>query len=345
MSLPSSMQAITFPHPGPPSVLTAQTLPLPALEGPYDILVRLRACSLNPVDTKARSGAFPCPSVLGFDGAGVVVSSSPQALFKPGEGVMYSGVLGRSGTNAQYSVVDSRIAGLVPDGWEWTDAAALPLVGITAWEMLEGKFGLKPWPEREVEETLVVVNGAGGVGSVATQLARNVFKLKNVVVTASRKETVEWAEANGATLVINHREDIAEQLTAHSHSPSYAFICHSTAYYLPPLCRVMSPWGHIGSIVEDPSVPLPFSSMDAFDRALTFSWEFMFSRPMRGWKVEEQGEILGKLKRAAERGEVRSGVRVRKVLGARALREAHEMVEAGKGVGKIVFDIGESIGE
>ncbi|KZT61698.1 GroES-like protein, partial [Calocera cornea HHB12733] len=293
-----------------------------------DILVHLHGCALNPIDTKARAGAFPAEAVLGFDGAGIVLAAGTRALFNPGDKVMYSGVLGRSGTNAQYGVVDSRIAGLVPDGWAWADAAGLPLVGITAWEMLEGKFRLTPWPENELDETIVIINGAGGVGSIATQLAKNVFRLKNVVVTASRRESVSWAEANGATLVIDHREDIASQLEQHNLAPAYAFICHSTSRYLPALCRVMQPWGHIGSIVEEPDAPLAFGSMDAFGRALTFSWEFMFARPMRGWRVEEQGRILGKLKRAAERGELRSTARERKVLSAMALREAHALLES-----------------
>jgi len=343
--IPSEMQALIVPSPGSPRVLVPSLVPVPSLESPYDILVKLHACSINPVDTKARQGAFPSSGVLGFDGSGVVVAAGLSALFNPGDKVMYSGVLGRSGTNAQYSVVDSRIAGLMPSNWDWADAAGLPLVGLTAWEMLEGKFGLKAWPEGEVDEAIVIVNGAGGVGSIATQLARKVFKLKTVVVTASRKETVAWAEANGATLVINHREDIADQLNQHGIAPNYAFICYGTHHYLPQLCKVMSSWGHIGSIVEEPSAPLPFSSMDAFSRALTFSWEFMFSRPLRGWHIEEHGRILGELKKAVERGEVGSGVNVRKVLGAASLREAHELLESGKAVGKVVFEIGDTIGE
>jgi len=342
MAVPSKMQAVVFSKPGDPSVLSFAEVDVPALESEYDILVKLHACSLNPVDTKARQGAFPTNPVLGYDGAGLVVTAGSKAPFKPGDKVMYSGVLGRSGTNAQYGVVDSRIAGLMPDGWDWADAAALPLVGLTAWEMLELHFGLKPWPKEEVDDTIVIVNGAGGVGSVATQLARKVFKLKNVVVTASRMETIEWAKANGATQVINHREDLADQLTFLHLTPGYAFICYGTSSYLPVLCKVMRPWGKIGSIVEEPEKDLSFG-MDAFQRALSFHWEFMFSRPMNGYHIEEQGRILKQLKKAAEQGDVKTMVKEKKVLSAGSLKEMHEFSESGKALGKIVFEIGNTI--
>lgn len=169
-----TMQAIQFPNPGPPSVLSLTTAPIPELSSPFDVLVRLKACALNPVDTKVRQGGFPAPSTLGFDGSGIVTTAGPQALFKEGDEVLYAGVMGRAGTNAQFSVVDSRLVAKKPHGLEWTEAAALPLVGLTAWEMLEGHFGLVPGGKTRLEETIVIVNGAGGVGSMATQLARKV---------------------------------------------------------------------------------------------------------------------------------------------------------------------------
>jgi NADPH2:quinone reductase len=169
-----SMQAIHFPSTGGASVLELTTVPIPTLSSPYDILVKIRGCALNPVDTKIREGAFEAPPILGFDGAGIVEAAGDQALFKKGESVMFAGIMGRAGTNAQYCAMDSRIAAKKPDGLDWAQAAALPLVGLTAWEVLEGHFGLRPGKGSEREETIVIVNGAGGVGSMATQLARKV---------------------------------------------------------------------------------------------------------------------------------------------------------------------------
>ncbi|KDQ62898.1 hypothetical protein JAAARDRAFT_53120 [Jaapia argillacea MUCL 33604] len=336
------MQAIHFSKPGSPSVLTLTTTHLPSLESPYDILVKIHSCALNPVDTKIRQGAFPSHPILGFDASGTVIASSPQALYKPGDEVMYAGALGRSGSNAQYGVVDSRIVGRKPKGWTWEDAAGLPLVGLTAWEMLEGHFGLRPFEGTKKEETLLIINGAGGVGSAATQLARKVFNIKNVVVTASRKETIEWAKKNGATHVINHHEELAPQLEKLGLVPTLAFICYDTTTYLEPLCKVMSPWGKIGSIVEV-TQPLNFHIMDAFSKSLSFHWEFMLSKPAHQFDLESQGRMLNDLAKAAEEGLVGSLVWRKEVLSVENLRKYHEIVGEGKGMGKVVFEVRDTI--
>jgi NADPH2:quinone reductase len=171
----SNMQAI---HVADPSAgakgLELITIPIPSISSPHDILVKVHAVALNPVDSKTREGLSgdSTGKILGYDGAGIVVEAGTQARFSKGDAVLYSGDATRPGSNAQYQVVDSRIAGKKPESLPWDEAAALPLAGLTAWEMLEDKFKLKPGDNSG--EVLVIVNGAGGVGSIAIQLAKKV---------------------------------------------------------------------------------------------------------------------------------------------------------------------------
>jgi len=340
----AQMRAIIASKPGPASMLSLASIPIPSLETPYDILVRIRGISVNPVDTKVRKSNTQPNRVLGFDASGTVEQAGEKALFKKGDEVMYAGAIARSGTNAQYSVVDSRITGRKPKGWNWEDAAGLPLVGLTAWEMFEGHFNLKPFQKPEKEQTLLIINGAGGVGSMATQLASKVFGIKYVIVTASRKDTVDWAKKNGATHVINHHEDLAEQIKALSLTPTLAFICYDTMKYLPLLPPIMGPWSHIGSIVETDD-PIPFQTGGAMFKALTFHWEFMFSKAAHGYDLGTQGRMLNDLATAAEQGSVTSLATVKEVLSVESLRKGHELLESGKSIGKVVYQVNDTIEE
>jgi NADPH:quinone reductase len=190
-TMSGTMKAIVMKSSGGSEVLCLEELPIPSVQSEFDILVRLKASALNPVDTKVREcepmplyrrhgvlqirqGAFPSNPTLGFDAAGIVEKASSAAKFKPGDEVMFAGALGRAGSNAQFTVIDSRLVSLKPESWDWAESAALPLAALTAWEMLEENFNLEPFAQPKREETLIIVNGAGGVGSIATQLARNV---------------------------------------------------------------------------------------------------------------------------------------------------------------------------
>jgi len=338
------MRAIISSKPGPASeVLSLATIPTPALASHYDILVKIKGIALNPVDTKVRQTNDRTDRILGYDGAGIVEQAGEKALFKKGDEVMYAGAVARQGTNAQYSVVDSRIVGRKPKGWGWADAAGLPLVGLTAWEMLEEHFGLRPFEKQKKEHTLLIVNGAGGVGSMATQLAARVFDIKNVVVTASRRETIDWAKRNGATHIINHREDLASQLEKLSLKPTLAFICYEPSQYLPLVVPVMRAWGRIGAIVGA-TEPLQFNSRVAFTKALSFHWEYMFAKSAEeDCDLETQGIILNHLAAAAEKGTVTSLTTVKEVLSLQSLKKGHENLESGKAIGKVVFEVGETI--
>jgi NADPH:quinone reductase len=171
----TTMQTIHVSKPGPASVLELATVPVPSLASEHDVLVRVRAVALNPADTKVRSDSArgKAGTILGYDAAGVVEQAGTKAKFQKGDEVLYAGSVARPGTNAQYHVVDSRIVGRKPASIGWVDAAALPLVHLTAWEMLEDQFGLKP-DGSNGDEVLIIINGAGGVGTAAIQLARKV---------------------------------------------------------------------------------------------------------------------------------------------------------------------------
>lgn len=222
-----------------------------------DLLVSIKACSVNPVDTKIREGKFPASQVTGYDAAGVVEAVGkdvPSGAFKVGDEVYYAGVLGRQGTMAQYSLVDHRIAAKKPQKLDWAQAAAVPLVSLTAWEMLDEQFGLQQDDPKgkQAQKSILIINGAGGVGTIATQLARHVFKLGKVIVTASRSETVKHAKDMGATHTIDHHKDLKEQVKSvvGIEAVDYIFICHSTPDYMETAVELAAPRGKIVSCIH-----------------------------------------------------------------------------------------------
>ena len=342
-----SIKAIHFKEAGPPSKLELTSIDKPKPE-PNDLLVKIKGCAVNPIDTKVRQGAFPASDVTGYDAAGIVeaVGSSVKG-FKQGDEVYYAGCLGRPGTTAQYSLVDHRISAHKPKKLDFAAAATIPLVTLTAWELLEEQFNLvQDDPSgKQKNKSLIIINGAGGVGSIATQLARKVFKLGKVIVTASRPETVKHAEKMGATHVINHHKDLKEQLKSQVglDGVDYVFICYDTTNYLPIACDIANPKARIGSIVE---VQKPLQGMekpDSFMKALSFHWELMFSKPVFKYDEESQGDILRRAAELFDRGDLVSLETERDVLSVKSLIKAHEKLESGKSIGKIAFEVGDDI--
>ncbi|QDS77319.1 hypothetical protein FKW77_004755 [Venturia effusa] len=332
---------------GPPSSLQLQTLEIPK-PGPTDLLVQIKACSVNPVDTKIRQGKFPASDITGYDAAGTVTEVGSQVTgFGRGDAVIYSGRLGAQGSTAQHGLVDYRLAAPKPRGWDWADASSIPLVGLTAWEMLVDHFGIEPGDTvRNGKEAILIVNGAGGVGSAATQFSR-VFGLGEVVVTASREETVRHAEELGATVVIDHHKDLKSQLKEKGiDGVKYIMICHSTPLYIEQACEIAKPWGKIGSIVECEE-PLNFQGMAAFTKSLSFHWEFMFANAVSDddAMMRYQGGHLKEISRLCEEGKLKSTVTQTFELSAGNLRKAHEILESGKAIGKIALTVGDDIEE
>ncbi|ORX95392.1 zinc-binding alcohol dehydrogenase [Basidiobolus meristosporus CBS 931.73] len=324
---------------GTGSDLEEANVPKPVPTG-TDILVRNRAVSVNPVDNLARSGWFShqFPLVLGWDGAGIVEAVGDKVQqYKVGDEVMYAGSIFRPGSNSEYTLVDERIVGRKPKTLSFTEAAGLPLTAITAWEALVEQLliPIPTNPEVRTPKSLLIINGAGGVGSIATQIASKVLKLENIITTASRPETREWCRKMGATHVINHRDDLKPQLDSLGLTVDYMFICHSTQKYLPIAQNIVNPFGRIVSIVKD-SESLPFTDMS---RSLSFSWENMFTKSVLNHNMSSQSAILNQVADLMDAGVMMPTVTETTEFSLDGLLAALKKIEAGSVIGKITLDM------
>jgi len=307
--------------------------------GAHDLLVRVEAVSVNPVDTKVRSPKPQVetqPKILGYDAAGVVEAvGSAVTLFKPGDAVYYAGDITRSGSNAQFQLVDERIVGRKPRSLDFAQAAALPLTTITAWELLFDRMGYDP-DGADAGRSLLVIAGAGGVGSIAIQLARRAGFV--VVATASRPETVTWCRAMGAHHVIDHRQPLAPQLKALGIGEVDAIInLTDSAPYWQAMGEIIAPQGRIGLIVE-PTAPLnigdPFKA-----KCVGIHWEMMFARA-RFKTVDriEQHRLLDRVADLVDAGEIKGTLtETLGTIDAANLREAHRRLESGTTIGKLAL--------
>lgn len=306
----------------------------------HDLLVSVRAVSVNPVDTKIRApkdGVEDPPRVLGWDAAGVVVAVGPDVtLFAPGDEVFYAGSITRPGTNSELHLVDERIVGSKPKSLSFAEAAALPLTSITAWEALFDRMGIAR-DGASAGKSLLVIGGAGGVGSIAIQIAKRVAGLE-VIATASREETRSWCLELGADHVVNHREDIPAQLAAISFEHvDYVLCLNDTDGHWNTMAEVVAPQGHICSIVET-SAPVDLQLLKA--KSASFSWELMFTRSMFGTPdMIEQHRLLNEVASLVDAHTLRSTLgQVVGPIDAANLRKAHAQLESGRTIGKVVLE-------
>ncbi|QEI09312.1 zinc-binding alcohol dehydrogenase family protein [Pigmentiphaga aceris] len=305
--------------------------------GPHDLLVSVRAVSVNPVDTKIRAGLVAAPenvTSLGWDAAGIVEAvGQAVTLFKPGQAVYYAGSFDRSGSNAQFHLVDERIVGHKPRTLGFAQAAALPLTSLTAWQLLFDRLGEQP-NKRLGAESLLVLGGAGGVGSMLIQLARRLTGL-TVIATASRQQSRDWCMALGAHHVIDHRQALVDQLDALSVPPVTRIAALSnTASHLSELATVISPQGRLAIIDDHDSLDIvPFKS-----KSVSVHWEMVFTRPLFGTKdMIAQHHILNEVAALVDDGVLRgTATQVLYPLNAENLIQAHRLVEAGGLTGKVV---------
>lgn len=326
-----------LPIDDPQSLLDVE-LPTP-VPGAHDLLVRVEAVSVNPVDTKVRSPKpliETQPKVLGYDAAGTVeaVGESVDG-FQPGDRVYYAGDVTRAGSNAQFQLVDARLAGHAPRSLDLAEAAALPLTAITAWELL---FQRMPFDSEHggEDKSLLVIGGAGGVGSIAIQLARRAGF--TVIATASRNETTEWCRTMGALHVVNHRHPLAPQLEALGFGQVDAVLNFAdTDHYWDAIGQLLAPQGHVGLIVE------PAGALRIGDpykaKCIGIHWEFMFARARFNTPdMAEQGRILERVASLIDAGELR-GTRTETLvpINAANLREAHRRLESGSTIGKLAL--------
>ena len=335
------MRAVGYKTPLPisdPTALIDIDLPAPKPSG-RDVLVEVRAVSVNPVDTKVRKSVAPEPgswSVLGWDAAGVVVAVGDQAqLFKPGDEVYYSGAYGRPGANSELHRVDERIVGRKPTTLTWSEAAALPLTTITAFEALFDRLDVKRRPLSGAAAVLII-GGAGGVGSIAVQLARRLTDL-TVIATASRPETRAWVEALGAHRVVDHGKPLAAEIAALGlGAPSFVFSTTNTATHLGEIVELIAPQGRF-ALIDDPAA----LDVNAFKRkSVSIHWEFMFTRSMyRTADMDAQGRLLNEVATLIDKGVLRTTLgEAFGAINAANLRRAHALIESGRAMGKIVLE-------
>ena len=311
-------------------------IPIPAAPEGHDMLVEVRAVSVNPVDTKRRRSEAPKEGarILGFDAAGVVREVGPLCtLFQPGDEVFYAGVVTRPGSNAELQLVDERIVGRKPTSLTFAEAAALPLTAITAWEGLHDRLHLTEGAGEG--QALLVIGGAGGVGSMVIQIARQRTAL-TVVATASRPETIAWCRQLGAHHVVDHRQDIPAQLKAIGVKPRYVFSTNTTARNWDQIVASIAPQGAI-VLIESQA---PIDARQLMPKSVSLHWELMFTRPIFGTPdMIEQHHLLNAVADLVDHGRVRSTMtRNLGPMTAERLREAHALVESGTMIGKVLLE-------
>ena len=308
--------------------------------GPRDLLVSVEAVSVNPVDYKVRGSRNPesgQASVVGYDASGVVEAVGPDAtLFRPGDEVYYAGVVNRPGTNSEFHLVDERIVGRKPASLSFAEAAALPLTALTAWELLFDRLGVVRSDGASQGGTLLVINGAGGVGSILTQIARRLTGL-TVVATASRPETISWCREMGAHHVINHHEPLDEELGKLGiRQVEYVAGLTATGKHAAALAAAIAPQGKI-ALIDDPIDIEPFKG-----KSVSVHWELMFTRPLYETPdMVEQHHLLNEVAGLVDEGVLRTTLTGDLgPINAANLRLAHRHVESGSAFGKTVLSGG-----
>ena len=336
------MKAVAYYQPLPaehPEALQDVQLAEP-VPGPRDLLVEVRAISVNPVDTKIRQGVTPADGaakVLGWDASGVVKAvGSEVSLFQPGDRVFYAGAIDRAGANSELHVVDERIVGHMPSSLSFADAAALPLTAITAWELLFERLQISEGSANQ-NQTLLIVGAAGGVGSILTQLARRLTGL-TVIGTASRAQTQAWVRELGAHHVIDHSKPLSEELARIGVGQvTHVASLTQTEQHYEQLIEALEPQGRL-ALIDDPVQPLDVMKLKR--KSLSLHWELMFTRSLfETPDMIEQHHLLQRVSQLVDQGVLRTTVGEHfGTINAANLRRAHALLESGKAKGKIVLE-------
>jgi len=334
------MRAVAYKTPQPISAETSLIdveLPMPEAKG-QDLLVEIKAISVNPVDVKVRAHSAPPADelkVLGWDAAGIVKAVGAEvSLFRPGDEVFYSGVISRPGSNAEFHLVDERIVGAKPKSLDFAAAAALPLTSITAYEALFDRLKVQD-AVSGAARSILIVGGAGGVGSIAIQIARALTDL-TVIATASRPETQDWVKGLGAHHVVDHSKPIAPQVAALGiGAPGFIFSTTNTDSHIGDIVEAIAPQGRF-ALIDDPKTLdiVPFKR-----KAISVHWELMFTRPLYGTPdMIEQHKLLNKVSELVDAGKIRTTLsEIVGPINAANLKKAHAMVESGRMKGKAVL--------
>ena len=307
--------------------------------GPRDLLVEVKAISVNPVDTKIRRNVAPTDGdakVLGWDASGIVKAvGSEVSLFQPGDRVYYAGAINRAGANSELHVVDERIVGHMPNSLPFAEAAALPLTAITAWELLFERLQITQG-NTDLGQSLLIVGAAGGVGSVLVQLARQLTGL-TVIGTASRPETQAWVSELGAHHVIDHRQPLSEELKRIGiNQVTHVASLTQTDQHFAQLVEALAPQGRL-ALIDDPEQPLDIMQLKR--KSLSLHWELMFTRSLfETADMIEQHRLLNRVAELVDAGTLRTTLGEHfGSINAANLRRAHALLESGTAKGKIVL--------
>lgn len=304
----------------------------------HDLLVKIAAISVNPVDFKVRQHSvkdkvLDIPKVIGFDAAGVVEAvGEAVTLFKPGDKVFYAGDINKPGSNAEFQLVDERIVGRKPASLSIQEAAVMPLTSLTAWELLFHRIRIN---EKDKGKSILIIGGAGGVGSIAIQLAKKIAGL-TVITTASRPETTEWAKQQGADHVVNHKDLVNEVRKAGFQQVDFILDLVDTNGYWDAMAELIKPQGSIASITGSQT---PVALIKLKTKSVGFFWESMFTRStFQTDDMIEQHHILNKVAELLDNGTLKSTLNeTLEGLSAASIRKAHQQLESGKTIGKLAI--------
>lgn len=307
--------------------------------GKKDLLVAVRAISVNPVDAKIRSPkdqTETIPRILGWDAAGEVISVGDQVEhYAVGDKVFYAGDITRAGSNSEFQLVDERLAGKKPASLTYSESAALPLTSITAWEALFDRLGISR-QGKDAGKSILIIGAAGGVGSIAIQLANKIARM-NVIATASRNESRDWCLKLGAQQVINHRNSLADELAKLKiDTVDYILCLNNTEQHWLAMTQIIAAQGGICSIVET-AQPVDLNKLKS--KSATFVWEFMFTRSMyQTTDMIEQQKLLNSIADLIDKNELITTVsQIIQPINAKNLRKAHALIEQGHTIGKLVL--------
>ncbi|WP_394774188.1 zinc-binding alcohol dehydrogenase family protein [Flavobacterium sp.] len=307
--------------------------------GSRDLLVKISAVSVNPVDYKIRQNSakdtvLETPKIIGWDAVGIVEAvGSDVSLFEVGDAVYYAGDIIKQGSNAEYQIIDERIVGRKPISISDEEAAAIPLTGLTAWEILFDRIRINP--EKDKGKSILIIGGAGGVGSIAIQLAKKIAGL-TVIATASRHETIDWCKQQGADFVVDHKDLITSVHEAGFKNVDFIVDFVDTNLYWDTMVELIKPQGHIASITGS-SDPVALNKLK--NKSVSFSWELMYTRSMfETDDMQEQHNILNKIADLLDEGILKTTLNETLIgLNVENFRKAHELLESGKTIGKIAI--------
>ncbi|WP_291285487.1 zinc-binding alcohol dehydrogenase family protein [Flavobacterium sp.] len=319
------------------SFITFET-PKP-VPGERDLVVKISAVSVNPVDFKIRQNSakdtvLENPKIIGWDAVGIVEAIGEKVtLFEVGDEVFYAGDITKPGSNAEYQSIDERIVGRKPKSLSLEESAVMPLTGLTAWEILFDRIRINP--EKDKGKSILIIGGAGGVGSIAIQLAKKIAGL-TVIATASRPETIAWCKEQGADFVVDHKNLIASVQEAGFQQVDFILDFVDTNSYWDTMVELIKPQGHIASITGS-SDPVALNKLK--NKSASFSWELMYTRSMfETDDMQEQHIILNQLADLLDKGILKSTLNLTlNGLTTGNFKKAHELLESGKTIGKIAI--------